>query len=288
MKIFLIGASGFIGGHLVKSFSAAGWEVNGSCFRHREEGLVQLDITDRQRLLRVLKEYSPEVVCLPAAIPNVEYCEGHPSETDRTNVEGTRNVAHACKEIGARLVFFSSDYVFDGEDGPYSEDAPPNPISVYGRQKLAGERIVRKLLDDWLITRVTVVYGVERSGKNFVARLIKSLEKRREVKAPIDQVGSPTYAENLSEMVRALVEKGVGGVFNVCGPKLMDRFTFACLAAEVFGLDPSGIRPVTTAELGQKARRPLRAGMETAKIEQTVDVRPLGPEEGLMAMKERM
>lgn len=203
------------------------------------------------------------------------------------NVEGTANLVRAAGEAGARLVYFSSDYVFDGRDGPYTEDDTPNPISVYGEAKLAAERFIQEHLPDHLIVRVTVVYGWERQGKNFVMGLIRRLSQGEMMRVPGDQIGSPTYADNLVAAVLELAAHGQRGVFHVAGSELMDRYTFACLAADTFGLDRAGLLRVTTAELGQRAARPLRAGMKIDKVRSVVRTPLLAPAEGLRCMRDQ-
>jgi len=287
-KIFIIGASGFIGNYLFRKFLIGGWEATGSYFRHFDNGLIPLDITDITNLYRTLEKNMPDVVCLPAAIPNVEYCEEHVAETEKVNIEGTKNVAFVCRDIGAKLVYFSSDYIFDGKDGPYKEDDIPNPLSVYGRQKLVSEGVVKETLENYIIARTTVVYGYEARGKNFIERLLLTLRQKREISVPIDQIGSPTYVVNLAEMIFALVEKNVTGIFNVCGSEVMNRYNFAYLAAKSFGLDTSLIIPVTTETLRQKALRPLKAGMNTEKVSSVIPVKPIGISEGLKKLHELM
>jgi dTDP-4-dehydrorhamnose reductase len=286
-KIFIVGASGFIGNYLFKSFANGGWITKGSYYQYFEDGLSKIDITNKAEIARALVKELPEVVCLPAANPNVEYCQEHPEETEKVNVEGAMNVALICKEIGAKLVYFSSDYIFDGTSGPYAEEDLPNPICVYGKQKLSSENIIREMLDNYLIARTTIVYGWEKRGKNFLERLLQSLNSRKEIGVPVDQVGSPTYVENLIDMLFALVEKNAAGIFNVCGKDHISRYAFACKAAEIFGLDASYLKPVTTEKLGQKAPRPLKAGMKTDKIEDAIHIKPIGVIDGLIKMRER-
>jgi len=286
MRVLIVGASGFLGGYLFEAFRAEHW-VQGT-FRHCPvKGLLHLDLTDPVVVRAVLVQMRPEVVLHPAAMPDVEYCETHPQETWAVNVGGTANLADVIREIGSRLVFFSSDYVFDGQGGPYSEEVIPRPISAYGRQKAAGEERVRSAVPDCLIIRTTVVYGWERARKNFVAKLIDDLRAGRSVRVPVDQVGSPTYVRNLAQVVKELAEKGHQGIWNVVGPELMSRYAFACLAARVFHLPEERIVPVTTPELGQVAPRPLQAGLRVDKVRSVIQARLLRPEEGLQDMRAR-
>ena len=192
-------------------------------------------------------------------------CEEHPAETRAVNVDPLPGLAVAAAETGARLVFFSSDYVFSGEAGPYSEDDPTGPVNEYGRQKLLAEAALAASSCDWLALRVTVVFGPEPKAKNFVARLARELGAGRRLRVPDDQWGSPTYAPDLAEAAVQLAEHGERGVVHLCGPEVVNRLELAREAALAYRLDPELIDGVPTAALGQKARRPLRAGMKTAK-----------------------
>ena len=156
-KAVVIGASGFVGSYLARTLRARGWEVLGTYHRHMAPGLLSLDIRFRTEVESFLTHHEPNLICLCAAEPNVDYCEEYPEETRATNVGGVENVALLASKIGARLMYFSSDYVFDGSSGPYSETDLPKPISEYGCQKAKSEEIVRKTVPDPLILRVTVL-----------------------------------------------------------------------------------------------------------------------------------
>lgn len=262
----VIGASGQVGEHLLNALKEQGADVIGTCFSHSFEGLCPLDIRQPEAVTDLLMRMSPSVIYLPASLTNVDYCESHTAEAFAINVTGVKNVVDAAERIGARLVYFSSDYIFDGVTGPYSEDAPANPVCEYGRQKLSAEHIVALQASQSLIIRTTVVYGWERQGKNFVQRLITSLEKGESVRVPHDQVGSPTYAPELARAVVELAGQELTGVFHIVGPQRTSRFDFARAVAQCFGLDERLLQPVPTAELGQAAPRPLNAGMQVSKV----------------------
>jgi dTDP-4-dehydrorhamnose reductase len=280
----VIGASGQVGGYLYRAVLDSGAGVAGTYGSHPAEGLRALDIRDGGAVEALLAEERPSAVFLPASLTNVDYCEAHPAEGYEVNVAGVRNVVAAANAVGARLVYFSSDYVFDGRSGPYAEDAPANPLCEYGRQKLAAEHYVALHARSYLIIRTTVVYGWERQGKNFVQRLVASLSAGRTVAVPADQVGSPTYAPDLAAAALALARSDARGVAHVVGSERASRYEFACEAAGVFGLDPGLIRPVSTAELGQAAPRPLNAGMTVGREVERITGRLLDYRRGLEMM----
>ena len=283
MRVFIVGASGFIG-RIMFEYLSREHETYGSFYSNPVEGLIHLDMTDLKAVKEILTSLKPDVIIHPAANPNVEYCEEHPMETWQVNVEGSKNIIETAREIGAKFVYFSSDYVFDGTNGPYSEDDVPNPINEYGLQKLAVEKLVANSLDNYLIIRITVVYGWERSGKNFVVGLINNLKKGRSMKVPCDQIGSPTYANNMVQAVKELIEADKTGIYHVAGTDVMDRYTFAKNVAGIFELDESLFVPVTTDQLSQKAKRPLNAGMKVDKVQKDVSSRLMSVKEGLEKM----
>lgn len=258
----------------------------GTCYRHCLAGLHPLDITEPDRVSALLRGVDPEVIFVPAANPNVDLCETDPEGTRRVNLEPVQTVAAIAADLGSVVVFFSSDYVFDGHSGPYREGDSPKPISEYGRQKLAAEEILRSVLPDrHLILRVTVVYGWEHQGKNFVARLIRTLRAGHSMRVPDDQVGSPTLVNDIADASWTLVERGARGTLHVAGPDLVDRFTFAQRAARVFGLDAGLIQPVPTGELGQAAPRPLIAGMISDRAESILNRKFVGIDDGLASLR---
>jgi dTDP-4-dehydrorhamnose reductase len=282
----VIGASGQVGEHVCRALEAAGYAAVGTYHNCSSPGGVHLDIRDRTGVERVIQLIRPAVVYLTAGLTNVDQCELHPEEGYAVNVLGVQNVIGAANRVGAKLVYFSSDYVFDGSSGPYREDAPANPLCEYGRQKLIAEHQVALQASDGLIVRTTVVYGWERQGKNFIYRLLDALRNNQAVKVPVDQVGSPTYAPNLAQAVVELAEAGACGVYHVAGAARASRYEFACEAARLFGLDLSLIRPVITPELQQLAQRPLEAGMIIEKAASQISVELMSYRVGLSAMVE--
>ncbi|HWP28661.1 MAG TPA: dTDP-4-dehydrorhamnose reductase [Chloroflexota bacterium] len=227
-----------------------------------------LDITDSAQVARLVAAVAPDVVVHTAALTDVDRCEREPERAWLVNVRATEWVAEACARQGALLVHLSSEYVFDGQAGPYAETDPPRPLSVYGRTKLASEQIVAQRCARWIVARTTVLFGYAPGTRgNFVLWLLDRLARGERTRVVVDQVGSPTLADNLAEMLLALIEGGGQGIYHTVGASRLSRYEFARLAAAVFGLDTQLIEPVTTRELGQVAPRPLRAGLLTRRLE---------------------
>ncbi len=276
----VIGASGQVGEHLLRTLGAEG---AGTYLEHPVAGLHRLDARDERATAALIDELGAEVVYLTASEPNVDLCEREPEATRAINVAVVEAAARACRATGARLVFFSTDYVFDGRGGPYGEEDEPRPLCEYGRQKLEGERLALAL-EGAIVVRTAVVYGWERQGKNFVVRLIAGNRAGERWRVPADQVGSPTYAPNLAEAAVALARARAAGIFHVAGAAAVDRYTFALEAARVFSLDATLIEPVRTADLDQAAARPLQAALRVDKTAKTIGLPLLAYPDGLRAM----
>jgi dTDP-4-dehydrorhamnose reductase len=285
MRVLIVGASGFIGGALQLVF---GDDAVGTYFNHPVDRMRQLDIRDAAAVRRAVGDVRPDLIIHPAAQPHVDWCEDHPQESYDINVAGTRHVVEAARAAGARYVFFSTDYVFNGAAGPYREGAETDPLNVYGRHKLEAERLIAATLQDFLIVRVCGVYGVERQGKNFVMALRAHGRRGEPMNVPSDQWGTPTFGDNLADAVKELALSAHSGIYHVVGPEHLDRVSFARLACEVFELDPRFLQPRTTAELNQRARRPLRGGLDANKARGVLVTPLVAPRRGLELMKERL
>ena len=277
-RSLVAGASGMVGQHCLAVLGESG---TGTYCDFPRPGLLQLDVRDVDAFDQVMAEVRPEILYLAACQANVEECERHPELAWKTNVAGVRNAVEVAERHRCKLVFLSSEYVFDGVSGPYRESDPANPLSMYGRQKLAAEHHILLLAPGALIVRTTVVFGTEARGKNFVYRLVSALREGTPIRVPGDQFSSPTYAPDLVRAMIELAEADARGVFHVTGPRVVSRYDFAVLAAQTFGLDPAGIIPVTTAELKQVAPRPLQAGLIVEKVERALGRPMLDFEEGL-------
>lgn len=288
MKALIIGGSGQVGGHLYENLAKSGESVISTHYRQVTSNSIFLDITSKKNVDLLVGEVKPTHIFLPAAATNVDECERNPASTYTANVTGVQNVVEAANHFHARLTYFSTDYIFDGKNGPYRETEPPNPICEYGKQKVYAEHSILSSCRDFLIIRTTVVYGWERQEKNFVIRLIKSLREKKEVQVPVDQIGSPTYAPNLAEAAIHLAKSEEQGIINITGPEIVSRYEFACVAADSFSLSKEFIIPVETQLLGQIAKRPLHLGLAVDKASQLLNIPLLGYHDGLQKMAENL
>jgi len=285
MRALVIGGSGQVGAALEGILVARGHTAVATHHRVPQPGTVQLDVRDEAATARLMTDAAPDVVFCPAGLTVVDYCEDHPDEAFVANCEAPARAAALAAERGAAFVFFSTEYVFDGRDGPYGEDDPVAPLSVYGRSKLDGERAVMAANARALVVRTTVVYGPEPQGKNFIYQLRRRAAAGEPLKVPADQRSSPTFNVDLAAATIDLVERAARGVVHVAGPSVIDRYAFARMACDVFALDARLVVPVMTADLQQRAARPLNAGLRIERVRRQIATPLRDPAAGLAAMR---
>lgn len=244
----------------------------------------QLDITDRKVTFRMIKELNPDYIMHTAAHTGVDYCEVHRSEAYNVNVTGTRNVSEASDEIGAKLVYVSTDYVFDGAKGRYREGDVTNPINYYGKTKLEGEDVVKSTCNDGIIARTSVLYGWNPAKPNFVTWALNELMTGNRMRIVSDQSNSPTLSDNLADMLIELTKRDEHGVFHTSGGECISRYDFAIEIAEIFDLNSELIEPITSDQLNWIAKRPADSSLDVSKISNIA--KPLTIEESLEKMRE--
>jgi dTDP-4-dehydrorhamnose reductase len=250
-----------------------------------------MDITDRESVAKVLRSAGPELVLLPAAMTNVDQCEREPDRAYGINMEGTLNVAAECLNIGAKLVYVSTDYVFNGmRPGRYHEFDTPDPLGVYARSKLEGERVTMDASPDNLVCRVSVVYGWNRVGRkdNFVTWIVRSLSNRQPIRLYHDQRVSPTYAPAAARDILDLALKGASGAYHTSGPDCLSRYDIGLMVAEEFGLNGKLITAVSTEEMPTLATRPARSCLAVDQAEAELERPMLSLKQGLEEMKKIM
>jgi len=237
--------------------------------RHQVCGIdVQdCDICDAQAISGVLHTRHPELVIHLAAYTNVDGCEANPGIAEETNSIGTRNIATACAEVDAAMLYVSTDYVFDGTKvGAYREDDSPNPVSVYGRSKLLGEQHVRAILKRYFIARTSWLYGP--NGKNFVTTILKVAHQQKVLRVVDDQRGSPTFARHLSLKIAELAETEAYGVYHTTGSGTCSWFEFARAILDLWPVEGVQVLPISSGESGRTARRPANSVLENRALQQ--------------------
>lgn len=287
MRFLVTGSNGLVGSRACTLLQQRGHQVMGLGRGARRTGgehsYVAVDLTREADVASAIEEAAPEVILHCASVTEVDACEKDPEAAYAGNVNAAAAVARAARKAGAHLVHVSTDYVFDGEAGPYDEAALPNPRGIYAVTKHMGEQAARVLAPGCAIARTAVVYGwppVE-GRLNFGAWLVTNLEKGQQVRLFEDQIVSPSFAENVAAMLVELGERRLGGVWNTCGGAVMDRVAFGRALCEVFGFDPKLIIPTRMAELKLPSPRPLKGGLRTDKVRTQLSVQPLELAESL-------
>jgi len=287
MKVLVTGASGLVGSRVLGELKKSrGFRTEGTYLRKPAGNLLRLDITDKRETERLITQLKPDIIVHAAALTNVDYCEEYPKDAFRINVEGTRNVVNSARTVGGKVVYLSTDFVFNGKHGPYSEDDATDPVNYYGKTKLEGEQLVGEI--GHLVVRTTVVYGWEQGSKNFLMQAVGRLTAGSELKAAVDQYGSPTLADNLAEAIVELIKEKKNGIYNIVGRDVLNRYEFALKIAQRFGLDERFVKPVSTSSLHQKAVRPKKAGLRCDKALRELKTKLLSADEGLRRAKRQM
>ncbi len=262
-KAVIFGATGQLGLELTKNLTRRGYEVRG--FER-----VAIDITDRAKVEEVLADFDPKIVFNAAAYNQVDVAEKEPQAAFAANALGVRNLALACRQVDARLVHFSTDYVFDGMAGrPYREEDPPHPLGAYAVSKLAGELYAQAYLDRPLIVRTSGVFGpggVRTNRGNFVELMLRLAATSQPIRVVEDHFASPTYAPALAARTIDLVEKDAAGVFHIGGGTPISWFHFARMIFEVAGLKPE-LHPTDEREYRTPARRPKFSALSNGKMQ---------------------
>jgi len=299
-KLLVIGDTGLVGSKLASMASSAGFEAYGT---HNARGSplphsTGLDITDRNATMRLVETLRPLAIVNTAALHNVDYCETHREEAEKVNVEGTRNLAEAAAKNNCRLVHLSTDYVFDGLSGNYTEEDDPHPLHYYAQTKLDSERVASES-PSYAIARPSVIFGwnpleatgvPSSSGKtiNFAMFVLDKLKNNQTVKAVRDQFSSPTFADNLAEALLKLAKLHANGIFHTAGRSCMSRYEFAVKLAERFGYASNLVQPVLTSDFKQLAQRPRNSCLRVEKAERTLGMRFLTAEEGISEMRNQI
>jgi dTDP-4-dehydrorhamnose reductase len=248
-----------------------------------QNGLA-IDITRRERILESIVTVAPNVVVHTAAETNVDRCETQRDVARRINVEGTANIAQACVRVRAKLIFVSTDYVFDGDKGNYAETDEPNPINFYGLTKLEAERIAASISSDFLMLRTSVLYGWHPTKLNFATWILKGLRERQTMKVVNDHINSPTFAGNLADAIHRAIELRSQGTLHIAGSQRISRFDFARRIAIQFDLDESLLLPVKMKDLDWIARRPRDSSLNIGKAERELSMELFGVGRGLEQM----
>ena len=271
MKILIRGASGLVGGNCMRYFQIKeDVDVVGTYFSYEAKDTVKfdtLDLSDPENF--DIAGYNPDVILHCGALTWVDYCEENPDESYQKTVLSALNAIDLAKIYNAKLVYISSDYVFDGKNGPYTEIDAVNPISLYGKHKLEAEqKVIEALPTNHLVLRITNVYGDEERNKNVISRMLDNVLKNEpmEIKLPVDQYATPVNAADIARSLYLLLKDNKTGIYNIASTDFVNRVQLTELILKHFPEHTISITPIFTADMNQPAPRPLIGGLITKKF----------------------
>jgi dTDP-4-dehydrorhamnose reductase len=297
MKVIVTGSNGLLGQKLISLLqNEDGVEVYGLArganrFHGGNFNYHETDLTSKEDVLARFQAIKPDAVIHTAAMTQVDACEQNPYDCMLQNVEVVKNIVLACEQHGTFLTHLSTDFIFDGKNGPYKEEDDANPLSVYGQSKWEAEQwIINNCTSPWAIARTILVYGVvaDMSRSNIVLWVKKSLEEGKSIKLINDQWRMPTLAEDLAMGCWLMTKKRAQGVFHISGPDLLNPYQMSLQVAEAFGLDASLITETDGSVFSQPAKRPPKTGFILDKARKELGYQPHSFQAGLALVKKQL
>jgi dTDP-4-dehydrorhamnose reductase len=289
MRILVTGSNGLLGQKLTQRFQEdkdiylIATARGRSALKIARGEYHSLDITNRDEVESILRFTKPDVIINTAAMTQVDDCETQQDACWKVNVTAVEHLVRCCQALHIHLIHLSTDFIFDGSEGPLDEDAHPNPVNYYGQSKLESERIIRDSSTIWTILRTVLVYGItsDISRSNIVLWVKDSLEQQKSIQVVNDQWRTPTLAEDLAEGCYLAARKRMRGIYNISGKDFLTPYDIALRTAEFFKLDKSLISATDSSKFVQPARRPLKTGFNIDKARKDLGYEPHSFEEGL-------
>lgn len=251
---------------------------------------ASLDITNAEEINAIFENFKPHVVIHTAAMTNVDTCETDQKGCELLNVTAVTYLIDACQKHDTFLCHLSTDFIFDGADGPYTEEATPNPISVYGASKLRAEKLIEASSIRWAIARTVLVFGIvaDMSRTNIILWVKKSLEDGKQINVVTDQFRTPTLAEDLAMGCWLIAQKEAQGIFNISGSDFLTPYEMAIKTAHFYGLPTDLIQQADSSTFSQPAKRPPRTGFILDKAKRELGYRPRTFDEGIALMSQQI
>ena len=284
-SILLTGAYGQLGLSFGKLFHSK-YEIYFSGRNYNPKSGIYLDITNSILYHEVLNFVKPDLVINFAALTDVDLCEQKPELAYAINLGGLTNLV---EHFNGPIIQISTDYVFDGANGPYKEDDATNPINVYGTTKLESEKILLEQSKESLVIRTNVLYDYSKNASaSFLNWVVESLEKENEINIVEDQINNPTWTSSLAIVIERAIETGVSGLIHWGDSEWVSRYEFANKIASAFSLKRSLIKPILTSDLNQIANRPLKSGLKTDFAQKNLNLEPPTIDECLESIKKQI
>ena len=293
-RVLIFGANGMLGQRTIHLFTQAGnYEILASSSEPEPffSGIdyKQVDFTQRDEVKKVILNFYPDVIINAAAYTNVDKAETDRELCWKVNVKGLEFITEAARVVDCHIIHISTDYVFDGSRGPYSEVDTPNPFGYYARTKLASENALKIGGAPFTILRTNVLYGIIKTGRaDFVRWVVDSIRNEKPIRIVTDQINNPTFLDDLASATQKVIEKKKFGLYHIGGREFLSRYEFTLRIADYFNLDKSLITPIVTTELNQPAPRPLKSGLITIKAESEFGFKPHSIEESFEKMKKEL
>jgi dTDP-4-dehydrorhamnose reductase len=296
-KILITGSNGLLGQKLVHKlknhpdFNLIATSVGVNRIKDQNGyDYESMDIANRDEVLKVIDKYQPEVIINTAAMTNVDACEENQTKCWELNVTAVEHLIEACEMSQTHLIHLSTDFVFDGKSGPYKESDQPNPLSYYGKSKLASEELLQKSTIKWSVVRTIIVYGIveDMSRSNIVLWAKSALEKNEKLTIVNDQFRSPTLAEDLADGCILIAKKVKEGIFHISGKDFMSIVELVRRVAKHYELDDSLIVEISSDSLNQAAKRPPKTGFILDKAQSELGYNPHTFEEGMSILDKQL
>jgi dTDP-4-dehydrorhamnose reductase len=294
-KILLTGANGLLGQKTAQIFAAETTheliltDIQPIAADPHDYEYFPMDITKKEDVKSSVRKYAPSIIINIAAYTNVDGCETEKELSWRVNVDAVKHFIIASRINTSKIIHISTDYVFDGKYGNYDENSKPNPISYYGKGKLASENALITSGVPHAIIRPMIIYGTGKNLRlNFALWLIEKLKNSEPVNIVDDQFGQPTIVDDIALGILRIVDRDKFGIYHICGSEYVSRFDFAVKLAEVFSFDKKLINPVKTSDLQQAAPRPMHSSFILLKAETELGIKPLNVMEGLYFLKSQL
>lgn len=290
-KILITGSNGLLGQKLVQlliekdTIDLIATAVGENRLKNLNNRYIyeSMDVTNESDVMRVFDKYQPDVLIHTAAMTNVDTCETDTEGCNKLNVDAVQYLINACLKHQTFFCHLSTDFIFDGSNGPYTEEAKPNPISVYGESKLKAEELLIKSNIRWAIARTVLVFGIvaDMSRSNIILWVKKSLEEGKGIKVVTDQFRTPTLAEDLAIGCWLIAEKEIEGIFNISGEDFLTPYEMAIKTADFFHLPKELIEKADSSTFQQAAKRPPRTGFILDKAKKLLGYQPRSFDEGI-------
>lgn len=279
-RLLVVGANGMLGQRVIEFYSPLNdVEILASSIEDKplldHIQYIKSDITVRNDIKKVVYDFCPDFIINAAAFTNVDLSETERELAWKINVKGVEYLAESARVIDAHLIHISTDYIFDGKNGPYLENDIPNPLGYYARTKLAGENAIKISGAKYSIIRTNVLYGIAKFGRpDFVKWVVDSLRSKKQIRIVTDQINNPTFIDDVVQAINKIIELRKEGIYNIGGAEFISRYDFTLMIADYFNLDKNLIVPIKTEELNQPARRPLKSGLITIKAQSELGYKP--------------